>query len=105
MKLFSLLRTVRARLTLLNMTVLALVLIILGVILRLTVERNLMASVDGEIAQRARFHQHFWAHVRVRPGGFAPWDRPPRFHPSSAARTGMGNGFPTARSTNDARTD
>jgi heavy metal sensor kinase len=74
MRLLPSLRTVRARLTLWNVGVLAIVLLVLGGSLRLSAERNMLASVDREIAGRARRHQNFWAHAPER--GYTPWERP-----------------------------
>jgi heavy metal sensor kinase len=78
MKLLRMVRTVRARLTLWNVAVLALVLLILGGVLRVTVERNLIASVDRDITERARWHQSFWSHAPPEDGpGLLVWPRFP----------------------------
>ena len=60
MKALPFLKTVRARLTFWNVLVLAFVLLILGSVLRVTVEHNLMASIDENISSRAKGSQWFW---------------------------------------------
>ena len=56
-------RTVRARLTLWNVFVLALVLVVLAVVLRTIVARNLMASVETDLRARSFRHTDWWANV------------------------------------------
>ena len=56
-------RTVRARLMLWNMLVLALVLVALGTVLRVGVAGSFMASVDHDLAGRSAKHTFFWANV------------------------------------------
>ena len=56
-------RTVRARLTLWNVFVLALVLVTLAVALRTIVTRNLMASVEADLKARSVRHTDWWANV------------------------------------------
>ena len=74
MRRFSFLQTVSARLTLLNVVVLALVLLFLGGILRAVVSVNLIASIDRDLENRARRHQDFWAHLPARPATGTPKD-------------------------------
>ncbi len=52
--------SVRARLTLWNVAALALILLGLGAALRWSVQRNLIASVDGDLRLRIARHQEFW---------------------------------------------
>lgn len=91
MRLFPFLQTIRARLTLWNMLVLALVLIVLGAVLRVTVEFNLMASIDENITSRAEGSQRFWgrwfANETVNRGRFAA------AAPRNNLRTGRMGGF------------
>ncbi len=63
MRAFPFLRTMRARLTLWNVFVLALMLLTLGGILRAVVTHNLMAAIDSDLAHRALRHKEFWANV------------------------------------------
>src|ERR1051325_11172637 len=60
MKLFPSMRSARARLTLWNVLVLALLLLALGITLRVRVEQNSLASIDENITSRARGSQWFW---------------------------------------------
>src|SRR5207247_2147741 len=55
------LQSARARLTLWNVLVLAFALMALGCALRVSLARNLMASIDSDLAGRARRHTDFWA--------------------------------------------
>ena len=76
MKEFAFLQTVRARLTLWNVLTLALVLLVLGGLLRVSVERNLMDSIDKDLSGRARRSQEFWNYLAQKrsDGG---WPEPP----------------------------
>lgn len=56
-------RSVRARLTLWNMLVLALVLVAFAAVVRTIAGRNLLASVDVDLRQRSARHLDFWANV------------------------------------------
>lgn len=95
MTLLPSLRSVRVRLTLWNVAVVALTLVVLGGAVRLSARHNLMASVDADITARARRHQAFWAHVR--PEWPRPWERrvppgpPIGSRPPAAGRPGGAN--------------
>lgn len=98
MRVFPFLRTIRARLTLWNVLALALTLLALGGVLRLSVERSLIVAIDGDLAVRARRHQDFWArgfpemreHGRRREPN---WDRmrPMPFMPPSGKPASVGD--------------
>ncbi|HZO87343.1 MAG TPA: ATP-binding protein [Chthonomonadaceae bacterium] len=79
MKQWRFLTSVRARLTLWNVGVLALALLVAGGMLRLSLARNLTASVNQELAAEARFHQVVWARGLAGPwrGSGPPWERRP----------------------------
>jgi two-component system OmpR family sensor kinase len=63
MRLFRL-HTAKARLTLWNVSVLAMVLLALGSIVRLSVQRNLTASVDRDLANRVHRLERVWGRRR-----------------------------------------
>ena len=89
MRRFSFLQTVSARLTLLNVFLLALVLLFLGVILRAAVSVNLIASIDRNLARRARHHQHFWATApQASHAHWFPPGQPGRSWPSPGSKAG-----------------
>lgn len=79
---FAFLRTMRARLTLWNMGVLALTLLALGGVLRVIIERNLTTSVHVELAERVRRHQRYWANP--------PSDSPPPWEAKGAGTSRPG---------------
>jgi two-component system OmpR family sensor kinase len=96
MKRFPFLRTVSARLTLLNVLVLALVLLTLGGILRAAVTLNLMKSIDSDLARRTVHHKDFWAMVpgasHAKPPVPPPgprWPGEPPGGPRRGAQTAM----------------
>lgn len=79
MKIRSSLQTVRTRLTLWNVLVLALVLAALGGVLRVSVAHNLMASVDSDLSRQGKHMQQFlevmsrqWPDIRQGKGGPKP---------------------------------
>src|SRR5579871_6794368 len=74
MRTFPFFQSVRLRLTLWNMFVLTLVLLTLGSILRVSVERSLIASVDGDLTYRSVRHKRFWAMI--------PWMERPAPRPA-----------------------
>lgn len=78
MRVFPFLRTMRARLTLWNVFVLALMLLTLGSILHTVVTHNLMAAIDSDLAHRALHHKKFWANVPQ--ASHEHW--PPEKHPA-----------------------
>lgn len=57
------LQTVRARLTLLNVCLLALVLLVLSGVLRAVVSLNMIAAIDSDLGQRVVHHKEFWYSV------------------------------------------
>ena len=67
-------RSVRARLTLWNVAVLALVLLALGAVLRLSLHARLLALVDRDLTNRAEFTARRWTHPH--PDDFGPHHGP-----------------------------
>ncbi|MDQ2687855.1 MAG: hypothetical protein M3Y28_08320, partial [Armatimonadota bacterium] len=68
------LHSVRARLTLWNVAVLALVLLALGTVLHFTLHARLLALVDRDLTNRTQFITRRGMHRR--PDGFGPPGRP-----------------------------
>lgn len=75
---FPFLKTVRARLTLWNVLVMALVFLTLGTILRLSVARSLLASTDSTLRSHAVRHRDWWGHTTalIRPAVVRPASYP-----------------------------
>jgi len=89
------LQTMRARLTLLNVALLALVLLFLSGVLRAADSANQIAAIDSDLTRRASFHKWFWANVPEK--NHAPILKVDEKRPSGARKAPPKGALPAPR--------
>src|SRR5450432_1388238 len=98
MNVFPFLRTVRAQMTSWNVLVLTVVLLTFGGVLRVSLEHNLVASVDRDIRSQAKRAQSFWGHWSEHSAEWTPQPSSPP--PGRLGQRGSGPPSPFPSQTN-----